>query len=85
MATKPTIQKKIIFSLTPDSNLYYIHLKGSVEELLPGQSYQQMIIDGKTVEGGEGFKGEIIVDLGKDGKIVGIEILGDVIPDELKR
>ena len=44
-----------------------------------------MIIDGKTVEGGEGFKGEIIVDLGKDGKIVGIEILGDVIPDELKR
>jgi len=83
------IEKKIIFQYTADESggkmdASYIHLKESLRNVTPGESVQQMIVDGKTIEGGENFRGELIVDLDKKGNIIGIEILGNVIPDSLK-
>jgi len=36
-------------------------------------------------ENGEEFVGEIVLDLDQQGKIVGIEIIGDVLPDDLSK
>lgn len=44
----------------------------------------QIRIEDGAIEGIGGFKGEIIIDLSKQGKIIGIEILGDVLSDDLK-
>jgi uncharacterized protein YuzE len=64
-----------------DSFISYIYLQDFKKKSL--QSNQQMIIDGKEVKGGEDFKGDLVVDLDKDGKIIGIEIRGNIVPDDL--
>lgn len=82
------IEKKIIFQYTEDKNgkmdASYITLAESLKDLSPGESAQQIIVDNKSVQGNENFRGELIVDIDKEGRVVGIEILGDVIPKALK-
>lgn len=81
------IIKKIVFTHENNSSMpvSYICLKESFEDLKPTEITSDIKIDSDGIEGNENFKGEIIIDLDKDGKIVGIEILGDVIPDILKK
>ena len=60
----------------------------------PGEGYiklnpdrtprSQVKIDNKSAEGLDNFRGEIILDLDENGRIVGIELLGDIIPDNLR-
>ena len=63
-------------------DLSYIALKDIGE----GEAVSQIRLDGETVElsGLDSFEGEIVIDLDKSGKILGFEIIGDVIPDSLK-
>ncbi len=66
---------------TGSSWVSYIHLQNT--DTYPPQATQQMVIDGNTVRGGQDFKGDIVVDIDQAGKIIGIEIRGDVIPERL--
>ena len=73
------MNKKLDFSYEPgDPGEGYVTLDSST----PSSSRVKIAADG--VDGLEQFKGELIVDLNAEGKIVGIEILGNVIPDRLK-
>lgn len=49
-----------------------------------GKSQTQIVLDKDGVRGNENFRGEIVIDLNAEGKVVGIEILGDVLPEQLK-
>lgn len=82
------IEKKIIFTTDNTSpRTSYIHLKESLSESRESESVEQIVIDSKykNIQGGDNFKGEIIIDIDKDGNIVGIEILGDVIPKKMQQ
>ena len=50
-----------------------------------GIPHSHVKIDNKSVEGLQNFHGEIILDLDENGRIVGIELLGNIIPDNLKQ
>jgi uncharacterized protein YuzE len=80
------IQKKIIFTTesVDGTRMSYVYLKDSLEDSALNESKQQMIISKGNIEGGDTFKGELVIDLDKNGNILGIEILGDIIPDNLK-
>ena len=73
------MEKKLNFSYEPgDPGEGYITLEPNAK------SKTQIVLDDESVQGNSGFRGELIIDLNEEGKIVGIEILGDVIPDVLK-
>lgn len=74
------IEKKIIFQSSKDegTDSYYIYLKESLKDSKVGESVKQIVIDN------ESLKGELIIDLDAQGKVIGIEILGDIVPDKLK-
>lgn len=81
-------EKKIIFHYTKDEedkmDTSYVYLRESLKNQEAGKSVQQIIIDDKGIEGNKGLRGEIIVDLDSEGCVIGIELLGDIIPDDLK-
>jgi len=82
------IEKKIIFQYTEDKNgkmdASYITLAESLEDSSTHEAAHQILVDDKGVQGNENFRGELIVDIDKEGRVIGIEILGDVIPQPLK-
>jgi len=78
-------EKKIIFQFDEQGNTSYIHLKEAINNLKPGESKKQLIYDGYDSEEVKKFGIELIIDIDKSGKIIGIEIIGeDRIPDSLK-
>lgn len=86
LTKEESFQKKIIFNFTPtEPNASLIFLAESGEDIDKIKIHKQMIIDSDGVQGNENFKGDLIVDLDINGKIVSIEIIGDVIPNKLKR
>ena len=73
------MDKKLDFSYEPgDPGEGYITFNPDAK------SSSRLKIAADGIDGLEQFKGELVVDLNAEGKIVGIEILGDVIPDNLK-
>lgn len=79
-----TIVKKIIFHHTPTQpQVSMIFMNEAPDEIKAEEAKFQMTVDGQHVQGGDKFKGELIIDMDKDGRIVSIEILGDVIPKSL--
>lgn len=73
------MEKKLNFTYEPgEPGEAYISLDPA------GKSKTQIVLDNDGVQGNENFRGEIIIDLNAEGKIVGIEILGDVLPEQLK-
>ena len=82
------ITKKIIFTCEETekgkTSYCYVFLREDIKAGKPGESVRQIVFDGYPTKEKKDFKGELIVDLDKDGKIIGIEIIGDLIPDHLK-
>lgn len=84
---KDVVHKKIVFSYTPaDGGMptSYIDMKERLDEPSSGSAVNQIRFDSYKIEGNENFKGEVIIDLNEKGEIIGIEILGNVIPDNLR-
>lgn len=82
--TNQLVEKKIIIHFTDGQPpISCIYLKDSLKKLKVGESVKQISISKYRTENMEDFPGEIILDLDKDGKIISIEIIGDVIPKEL--
>lgn len=77
-------EKKIILQISKDSDASYIYLRESLTDLKPGEAKRQIIIDGFDADEEKKFRAEIILDIDEKGKLFGIEILGDVLPDNLK-
>lgn len=82
-------KKRIFFTYqqgsSPRYDASYIYLKENKNHLEQGESVKQIVIDITTLPGGEDIKGDLVLDINANNRICGIEILGDVIPDELKK
>ena len=75
----------IPFQYDEEAKAGYVYLRKDLKSGQPGESKKQVIITSNGIENGEHLKAELIVDLDENGRIVGVEILGDtVIPDYLK-
>lgn len=74
---------KIVFSYEADNLMpaSYIYLKKDVKDPDSGKAVRQIKFDEHGIDGNEGFKGEVVFDINEKGQIIGIEILGNVIPD----
>jgi len=86
---KKIVEKKIIMQYTEGQPpIAYIHLKESLKELKVGESVKQVVISKFGIDNQENLKaflGEVVLDLDKNGKLVGIEIIGEVIPKNLTK
>jgi|GEM_PF-5792395 len=87
------ITKKIIFQYTHDESnsmdTSYISFKESLPEPSEGKAVGQIRVDPENheveIDGVKKFRGEIIIDVNEEGNIIGIEILGNVVPENLKK
>lgn len=75
-------KKSILFHNSKDEGIdaAYIYLVNPADL----KSNSQMTIDKHGVGNAENFKGEVVLDLDSEGRILGIEILGDVLPKSIE-
>ena len=79
------IQKKIMFTYDGDY-ASYVHMNENEKIETNSKAINRVLISPDHTEGQENLKGDIVIDLDLEGRVLGIEILGnDMVPKGLQK
>ena len=76
-------QEKIVITYNRGDGTAYVYLRKKLKDMEPGEVKDTTVLEPIDDDKKSKFKPEIIVDTDEEGRVVGIEILGDVMPKNL--